>query len=328
MGEAVAGHRLGRRALLWGGVAGTLPDLDVLLAPFQTPAEALAFHRGPTHSLLFAFVAAPMLGWLFSYLYRKRADLSETKPWMAVFFWALWTHPMLDFFTVYGTQLLWPLSRHPFALGSTFIIDPIYSLPLFGAVGWAFFQRDGSRRWRPVLFALAWSTLYLGWGVGARAYAEGAIARGMERQGVEPRRLLTSASPFNTVLWYGLAQTDSGFVATTYSLLDGRDSLRLVHVPRRAHLLTPLAGEREVETLRWFSQGYWSMDEQPDGLHLRDLRFGRLDGWQTAADSGYIFDFHLIQRPDGTWTFETRRPEIAPGPAFRGLFTRTGGGEP
>ena len=111
-GETAAGRRLGRRALVWGGLAGTLPDLDVLASPFLSEPAALRFHRGPTHSLFFAFVAAPLLGWFVARFYRGRARgypdrlaLGDRWPWTALFFWALWTHPMLDFFTNYGTQL-------------------------------------------------------------------------------------------------------------------------------------------------------------------------------------------------------------------------------
>jgi len=32
VGEAVLGKKVGNKALLWGGIAGTLPDLDVLFA--------------------------------------------------------------------------------------------------------------------------------------------------------------------------------------------------------------------------------------------------------------------------------------------------------
>ena len=64
VGEAVAGRRVGRRALAVGALAGTLPDLDVLASAVLSEPAMLHFHRGPTHSLLFAFAAAPALGWL------------------------------------------------------------------------------------------------------------------------------------------------------------------------------------------------------------------------------------------------------------------------
>ncbi len=329
VGEATAGHRVGRRALLWGGVVGTLPDLDVIFAPWQTAAEALHFHRGPTHSLLFAFVAAPLLGWLISRLYHKRRpDLADAKTWMWLAFWALWTHPMLDFFTVYGTQVLWPLTDKPFELGSVFIIDPLYTVPLLVAVGVAAFQRRTEKRFRAVQIGLSLATLYLAAGLGVKAHVSRVIFDGLARQGVVPERLTTMTSPFNTLLWYGVAEVDSGFVATTYSLFDSDRRLSTQFVPRRADLLAPLAGDPAVETLRWFSEGYWSMAQKPDGLYLRDLRFGRADGWLTDQDDGYIFTFRLIPLPGGGWTFEHVRPEIAVGPALQRLHRRVRGEEP
>ncbi len=304
---------------------GTLPDLDVLPGLLMSPAQALHFHRGPTHSLFFAFVAAPVLGWLVSRLYRaRRPALASPGPWIGAAFLALWTHPMLDFFTIYGTQLLWPFTDHPFALGSVFIVDPVYSVPLFVAVGVAFFRR---RAW-PVPAALVWSTLYLAWGVGAQAWATRAIADGLGRQGVATGRLLVTASPFNTVLWYGIARTDSLFVATTYSLLDGDRGLTLRFVPRRAHLERPLRHEPAVQTLRWFTQGWASWQQRPDGLHLRDVRFGRADGWLSDEDDGYVFDFHLVPGAEGRYTFTQVPPDFDLGAALPALLRRIGGEEP
>ena len=47
----------------------------------------------------------------------------------------LFTHPLLDTLTIYGTQLLQPFSDHPFGVGSVFMIDSLYTVPLtVGAV--------------------------------------------------------------------------------------------------------------------------------------------------------------------------------------------------
>ena len=54
VGEAVLGKKIGNRAIIWGGIAGTIPDLDVLGNAFMSPVEALAFHRGITHALIFS----------------------------------------------------------------------------------------------------------------------------------------------------------------------------------------------------------------------------------------------------------------------------------
>ena len=63
-GEAVLGKKIGNKALIWGAFAGTIPDLDVMSNFFMGDLDALAFHRGPMHSLLFAFVMPFPLAWL------------------------------------------------------------------------------------------------------------------------------------------------------------------------------------------------------------------------------------------------------------------------
>ena len=50
LGEAVLGRQVGRKAMLYGAVCGTLPDLDVLLK-FGDPVMDFTFHRSFSHSI-------------------------------------------------------------------------------------------------------------------------------------------------------------------------------------------------------------------------------------------------------------------------------------
>lgn len=77
VGEAVAGKKLGNRAMVWGAIAGTIPDLDVLLNPWLDTVQQLSFHRSLTHSFLFALLMSPVLGWLLHRLYRKRGEIGR-----------------------------------------------------------------------------------------------------------------------------------------------------------------------------------------------------------------------------------------------------------
>ncbi|MEL6668802.1 MAG: metal-dependent hydrolase [Bacteroidota bacterium] len=77
VGEATLGRKLGNRAMLWGGIAGTLPDLDVFANMATDPISALVYHRSFTHSMVFAALAAPIMGWATYLLYkhsRKEPD--------------------------------------------------------------------------------------------------------------------------------------------------------------------------------------------------------------------------------------------------------------
>jgi len=63
VGEVVLGRKVGNKAMLWGAIAGTIPDLDVLSRSLFDDLRANELHRGITHSILFSLVMAPLLGW-------------------------------------------------------------------------------------------------------------------------------------------------------------------------------------------------------------------------------------------------------------------------
>jgi inner membrane protein len=124
VGQAGFSGKLGRRALGWGAVIGMLPDLDIIVTATSNPFAEILYHRGITHSIWFGPVIGPVLGYLLWCYYSHRDSLSS---WIGLSIWALVTHPLLDLFTVYGTQLLAPLSNHRFSLSAIPIIDPIYT---------------------------------------------------------------------------------------------------------------------------------------------------------------------------------------------------------
>jgi len=135
VGRVCAG-RLGRRALLWGALVGVLPDLDIVLAPLRGGYGEMLYHRGSSHALWFGWVVGPPLGWaLWRWQTPNAPELLRC--WQRLCVLALVTHPLLDVFTPYGTQLFAPFWRHRFALHSIGIVDPFYTLllalPMLGA---------------------------------------------------------------------------------------------------------------------------------------------------------------------------------------------------
>jgi len=73
VGEIVLGKKIGNRAIVWGAIGGTIPDLDVLANLFMSELDALVVHRGITHSIFFSVVAPTAFAWLLSHLYRSGA---------------------------------------------------------------------------------------------------------------------------------------------------------------------------------------------------------------------------------------------------------------
>jgi inner membrane protein len=138
VGQVGFQRHLGKRAILWGAIVGLLPDADVIVAKYASNPMAMELiHRGLTHSVFFALIMAFPLGMALYHIdhwVTTKRDIhthaEQIKTWSLLCFWALVTHPLLDLFTTFGTQLLAPFSDHRFALNAIPIIDPVYSVPL------------------------------------------------------------------------------------------------------------------------------------------------------------------------------------------------------
>jgi inner membrane protein len=262
VGTAVLGRKVGPKAALWGAACGTLPDLDVLV-PYGDPVRDFTFHRSASHSLFWLTVASPFLAWVIARLLRKAG--ASFREWWRLTWLALVAHPLLDAFTIYGTQLLLPFSDYPVGLGSVFIIDPLYTLPLvvgvFAALRLRSHDPDRAIRWNGA--GLALSALYLGWSVAAQSHVEGVVHRTLAATPLADARALVTPAPFNSLLWRVVVMDDDGYHEGLYSLLDDNPRVRLEHHASEAHLLEPLRDDWAVRRLAWFSKGFYGVSEAP-----------------------------------------------------------------
>jgi inner membrane protein len=126
VGNQVLGKKIGNKAILYGAIIGTMPDLDVLYGKLLDPLTATEIHRGFSHSTLLFLFLSPILGWILQKMeHKKGVNFREATLFS---FLILQTHSLLDLFTTWGTQLFWPLETR-FSLQSIFVIDPLYTLP-------------------------------------------------------------------------------------------------------------------------------------------------------------------------------------------------------
>lgn len=299
--EATLGRRLGRAAVLWGGALGTLPDLDVLVS-MGGVVEDFTCHRSWSHSLIVLSLLSPLLAWLVQRIHRARGLPFQS---CLVGVWlVLVTHPLLDLLTVYGTQLLWPLSQYPFGLGSVFIIDPVYTLPLVLGVVAALVWRRRRPRLASALnrVALALSTAYLAFGMAAQAHVHALASASLARQGVDHQRLVVLAAPFTSLAWRVVVVSGDSYRVAYHSLLAPAPELRLQRFARAPWLLDPLAGEWAVDRLRWFSKGVYGVEQVDGQVRLSDLRMG-------VEPDRYAFAF-VVGRRDGARVAPVRPQRI------------------
>lgn len=289
LGAAVAfgcWHRqLGRRALGWGLLFGTLLDLDILVFPWLDPVQRLLWHRGESHALWAMIAGAVLFAPLLVRIHRNPTPprVSLTRRDAFVGLWLIFaTHVLIDVFTVYGTQLLAPFSRHGFGLNNLFIIDPLYTAPLIFGILLALVLRTPRARRLANVGGLAVSTLYVAWSFIAQTRAAMVFAQARLSAGIEvaPGRAITSATALNTVLWRHLAEVEGGFVIGYWGWLDGDRSVRFDRIPRGAEHLPPEVREsRAFATVEWFSQGFWAAfpaPEEPGVVRVVDLRFSEM----------------------------------------------------
>lgn len=297
-GEVVLGKKVGNRAMLWGAVAGTIPDLDVLSGFFTDEMTALAFHRGISHSFFFAATAPWVFGWLVHQLYkRRRPGEASYRNWVSLFFWAIFTHPLLDSCTTYGTQLFQPFWDYRVAFNNISVVDPIYTLPFLVLLILAMRQmRD-----KPLRKWLTWagigvSSAYLAFTGINKLRVDSIFERSLEAQQIQHTRFMASPTIFNNILWQGIAEGDTAYYHGFYSFFDAEPRIdSFTVIPKNHHLLEGLEGQRDVEIIQWFSDGYYNVMEGENGaLQVHDLRYGSMDG-TFDEPSDFIFRFELTE---------------------------------
>lgn len=323
VGEATAGQDAGGRAPLWGAVFGLLPDLDVLANPFLTEVQALTMHRSVTHSLLFIALVSGPAAYGLRHLHRN-LPVSAGR-WGALVVWTLATHVGLDCLTTYGTQVFWPFSDYPVIYGSIFIIDPLYTLPLatglLVALRWP--APASARRWANYA-GLAVSSAYLLFTVVNKERVTRVFGDALSEKAPQYEWIFTTPTPFNNLLWRGVAEVEDGYYVGYYSLLDPDRSVDFQYVSKQHDLLTHRANSPILKELRRFSRGFFVVRQSDAGpLRLHDLRFGRNDVGLTE-EGEYLFTYELQTGPDGRITgIEPRDPPLNLSPRlFRRFLDR------
>lgn len=289
LGAAVGVAVMGRRtavwkAAAWGAVCGTLPDLDVVI-DYGDPIRNMTLHRAESHAIFYLTLLSPLLAWLAAKIH---GEIDRFRRWWLAVWLALVTHPLLDLMTVYGTQVALPFTDRPFGVGSIFIIDPLYTLPLLVGVVAALVARDRARGARWNAAGLVLSTAYLAWSFGAQQHVTSIAEASLRTQAIDAQRVLVTPAPFNTLLWRVVAVTPDEFHEGYYSLLDHEPRIAFDRFPRGTSLYEELRGDSGVDRIARFSRGFFKMSQNGSLVLITDLRMGQ--------EPFYTFNFVVGER--------------------------------
>ncbi|UCD62452.1 MAG: metal-dependent hydrolase, partial [Flavobacteriaceae bacterium] len=218
VGEVVLGKKVGNKAMLYGAIAGTIPDLDVLSRYFVDTVTATEWHRGFSHSILFSLLFAPVFGWIISKIEIESGV--SWKEWSKLMFWGLFTHPILDSFTTWGTQLFWPFDLR-LAFQNIFVIDPLYTFPfLFFLILSMRMHRLSPARRKYNRIGLMVSSGYLAVTLLLKGITYMKFTDNLEEQDIAFNQIETRPTPFNSILWTANIDAGKEYLIGEYSLFD------------------------------------------------------------------------------------------------------------
>ena len=282
-GEAVLGKKVGKKALVWGAVLGTLPDLDVFI-PLGGPVNDFVYHRGFSHSLFLLAILSPLIAWLIS---KVHPDTKRYyRGWVLLSLLVLESSVILDLMTVYGTQIFWPFDNTPLAIPVLFIIDPLFTLPILsGVLAVLVLKRHNFLGHQLNTIGLCLSLAYLGWAIFAGEYVERRVTEKLGRQQVSYSQFISSPAPFNTLLWRVVGIEKDRYFETYFSLFDGSTPLQVDFYPRNLELMAGIEEHPPVVKLKRFTKGYYSFSTESNYVTMTDLRMG--------SEPNYVFRFKV-----------------------------------
>lgn len=314
---------IGKKALLIGAIAGTIPDLDVFLAPLFDEVEFLTVHRSVSHSILLAVVLSVLLGNLFHRIYKKKQSLSK---WIFAFFLAIFTHSLLDWCTTYGTKLLSPFSSHLFSTNNIHVFEPYYTLILLIGVMVLIFKKVSSaRRQQVIKWTLGLSTAYLAWTFVSKGIANHHFVRALDKQEIAYEKLIVSPTPFNSVLWHGMAKTSTGYYIGTYSLLDTRETIEFDFEESSSALLEQISGNRLIDYYLEYTQGFPLIKEDEQGnVEIYAIKYGPINFFGAPEFINPLY-FNINDLKEEHIKIDYSKEQQGPVKNYRNLFKRIKG---
>ncbi|WP_109299142.1 metal-dependent hydrolase [Aquimarina sp. AU474] len=319
VGEAVLGKKVGNKAMLWGAIAGTIPDLDVLSKLFVDNVTANELHRGFSHSILFSILFAPLLGWLISKIYQNNE--ADWKDWTKLMFLGLFTHPILDSFTTWGTQLFWPLD-YKIAINNIFVADPLYTVPFLIFVIMAmFYKRTNPKRKKLNNLGLFISSFYMLITLALQKSAKANFSTNLENQHIQYKNIQTRPTPLNSILWTANIETNDSFLIGYYSLLDEDDIISFAEFPKNHHLLDSMKKDPLIPRLIKLTEGWYTVEKKGNTVFFNDLRFGQLGIGSDA--NRFVFSYELYYDDKGILNAKERERNVdEASPLLKKLFNR------
>jgi inner membrane protein len=307
MGEAFAGKTVGKKAMLWGAMAQSLPDIDFLASFWMKTSSNLLAHRGFTHSIIFCALAVALLAMLAESIHRPH-NIPLWK-WLLFFAVAIFFHIFIDAFNNYGVGWFEPFSHLRISFNAIYVADPFFSIwPGIACIALTYLKRRNKQRKYWWHMGLGLSTLYLVYCLFNKGNIDMDVKYILNKQQISYTRYFTTPAPLQNWLWYVVAGNDSGYNVGFRSTFDSKKEIEFKYFPRNDSLLSPFKDHKDVQQLIRFSQQFYTVEKWNDTLMFNDLRFGQIIGWQNPKER-FVFHYYLQYPQDNKLVVQRGRFE-------------------
>jgi inner membrane protein len=323
MGEAFAGRTLGKKAMLWGALAQSIPDIDFLASFWMNTSDNLLAHRGFTHSFLFCLLITPVLASLAEKMHRPH-DIRFGK-WMLFFGGVIFIHIFIDAFNNYGVGWFEPFSHQRISFNAIYVADPFFSIwPGLAFVAILVLKKYSPKRKWWLRVGLGISTVYLMYCLTNKYKIDRDVKEILQKQNISYTRYFTTPAPLQNWLWYVVAGNDSGYHVGFRSLFDSKKEIQFQYFSRNDSLLKPLVDHEDLQKLIRFSQQFYTVEKWNDTLVFNDLRFGQIIGWNDPHQR-FVFHYFLQYPDDNKLVVQRGRFKNWNKETFLSLIKRAGG---
>ncbi len=289
IGEITAGKQFGKRAIVLGAVAQSIPDIDFISYFWLGKTENLLAHRGFTHSILFVTIITV----LFSLLAGKYFIKRKVPPgkWWLLFGINLVVHITLDSLNAYGVGWWEPFNSHRYSFHVLYVADPFFSVfPFIAFVTMFILRRTRPRQW-VALAGLACSMLYMFYAFYNKTVVESRVRKDLTKKGISADDFFTTPTPLNSWLWFIVVKDGKGYYTSYRSVFD-KEQTKLTYFPQNDSLLANVQDKKDVANLLRFAMGYYTVERSRDTLVFNILRFGQVAGWYDE-DARFAFHYFL-----------------------------------
>lgn len=296
IGEAFFEKGFGKKAMIWGVLAQSIPDIDFMAHLWLNVPESLLAHRGFTHSIMFAVLIIPFFALMADKIHQPH-NISFRR-WMSFFSVEVFLHLFIDAFNNYGIGWFEPFSHERLSLNAVYVADPLFSIwPAIALFRLLLLNRFDLRRkfwWK---FGLYIPLFYLSLCSLNKIWLDKRIRQDFNSSGKAYTSYFFTPAPLQNLLWYVVAEKDSGFDIGYTSVFDKKNNLQLHHFEKNEILLNQISNHEDLQKLIRFSKNYYTIEKWGDTLVFNDLRFGQILGWKSPANK-FVFHYFLEHPED------------------------------